>query len=173
MCLKFINAENVGLAQYKLIHQYKEGSFPDVTFASGTTRALFLRKFLYADSSKRSNFTVFAFHKQEPNSANQQTNFLICHLIQEQGQKKSLNEIKASLKQAVHIPSNFVCLGTQPQLFAVASSIFFGNESVWSNRLKHLLHLVGQNKKSFCDQIQQILCCKIPFAIDRKVQRWL
>jgi hypothetical protein len=35
-------------------------------------------------------------------------NFLICHLVQEQGQKKSLDKIKASLKQAIQVPSNFV-----------------------------------------------------------------
>ena len=38
--LGFINSNNVGLAQYELIHQFKEGSFPDVTFALGTTQAL-------------------------------------------------------------------------------------------------------------------------------------
>jgi hypothetical protein len=86
-CLRFINAKNVGLAQCKLIHQFKEGSFPDVTFASGTTQALFLGKFLYKDSSTPINFTVFAFHKQEPNSATQQTDYLICHFIQEQGRR--------------------------------------------------------------------------------------
>jgi hypothetical protein len=83
---------NVELAQYKLIHQLKEGGFPDVTFASETTHALFLGEFLYKDSSIPSNFTVFAFHEQKPNSANQQIGFLLCHLIQEEGQKKSIGE---------------------------------------------------------------------------------
>jgi hypothetical protein len=123
-CLRFINAENVGLAQYHLIHHFKENNFPGVTFALGTTQALFLGEFLYSGSRTPSNITIFAFHEQEPISANQQTDFLICHLIQEQGQKKSLNEIMASLKQAVYVPFDFVSLGTQLQLFAaVASSI--------------------------------------------------
>jgi hypothetical protein len=43
-CLRFVNAKNIGLAQYKLIHQFKEGGFPYVTFALGTTQALFHRK---------------------------------------------------------------------------------------------------------------------------------
>jgi hypothetical protein len=98
------------------------GGFPGITFALGTTQALYLGK-NYAYSSTSSNFAVFAFHEQEPNSSNQQTDFLIRHLIQEQGQKKSLDEIKASLKQAVHESLDFVCLGTQLQLFAAASSI--------------------------------------------------
>jgi hypothetical protein len=148
MCLQFINSDNVGLAQYKLVHQFKEGSIPKVTFALGTTQALFLGEFLHTDSSTPSNFTVFAFHKKEPNSANQQTDFLICHLTQEQDQKKSLDEIKASLKQAVHVPSNVVSLGTQLQLFAAASCILFGNKSICINCLKHLLLLLDKTKRA-------------------------
>jgi hypothetical protein len=148
-CLCFINSDNVGLAQYKLIHQFKENSFPNVKFASGTTQPLYLRDFLYANSSSPSNFTVFAFHEQEPNSSNQQTDYLICHLIQEQGQKMSINNIKASLKQTVHAPKDFFGLGTQLQLFATASSIFFGSKSFCMEKLNQLLLLVGQNNKPF------------------------
>jgi hypothetical protein len=139
----------------------------------GTTQALFFGEFLYADASTLRNFAIFAFHEQEPNSANQQTDFLICHLVQKQGEKKSLNEIKASLKQAVHEPFDFVSLETQIQLFAAASSIFFGNESVCSDCLKHLLHLARQNKKNFQDQIAlgKFFAARFLLAIDKRVQR--
>jgi hypothetical protein len=74
-CLRFINSDNVSLAQYNLIHQFKECRILDVTFALGTTQALYLGGFLYADSSSPNNFMVFSFHEQEPNSPNQkQTN---------------------------------------------------------------------------------------------------
>jgi hypothetical protein len=86
-CLQFLNANNVGLAQYELIHQFKKVGFPNVTFTLGTTQRVYLGNFLYADSSSPSSFTVFAFHKQEPNSTSKQMDYLICHLIQEQGQK--------------------------------------------------------------------------------------
>ncbi len=66
----------------------------------------------------------FAFHEQEPNLDNFQQDYLICHLIQVEGQKKSLDEIKALLKQSVHVPSNFNGLGTQIQLFGAALTIF-------------------------------------------------
>jgi hypothetical protein len=174
-CQQFINTKNISLAQYELIHQFKIGGFPDVTFTSGTTQALFLGKFLYADLSKPSSFTVFAFHEQEPNSSNQQTDFLICHLIQEQGQKKSLDKIKALQKQALHVPLDFVGLQIQLKLLVAASSIFFGKESMRTGKLKYLLLLVGCNKKSFCDQIalDKFFATKFLFAIDRRVQRWL
>jgi hypothetical protein len=141
----------------------------------GTTQALYLGDFLYANSSSPSNFTVFAFHEQEPNSSNQQTDYLICHLIQEQGQKKSIEDIKASLKQTVHIPKDFVGLGTQLQLFATVLSIFFGSKSFCTEKLNQLLLLVGRNKKHFCNQIalNKFFAAKFLFAVDWRVQTWL
>jgi hypothetical protein len=131
--------------------------------------------FLYADSSTPSNFTIFAFHEQELNSDNHQHHYLICHLIQVEGQKKSLDEIKALLKQLVHVPSNFNGLGTQIQLFGAASTIFFGEDSVCTLNLNQLLTMIGRNKKSFQDQIalDDFFAAKFLFAIDKQVQCWL
>jgi hypothetical protein len=163
------------MAQYNLVHQFKEQGFPDVAFALGTTQALFIGEFLYSNSSTPSNFTIFAFHKQEPNSNNCQQDYLIRHLLQIKGQKKSLEEIKASLKQAVYAPSNYNGIGTQILLFAVASSILVGADSLCTNSLQQLLLLVSQNKKSFRDQIalDEFFADKFLFAIDRRVQHWL
>jgi hypothetical protein len=105
--------------------------------------------FLYADSSIPSIFTIFAFHEQEPNSGDCQQDYLICYLIQVEGQKKSLEEIKALLKQSVQVPSNFNGLGTKIQLFGAASKIFFGKNSFCTLSLNQLLTMIGRNKKSF------------------------
>jgi hypothetical protein len=115
MCSRFLNSENVGMAQYKLVHQFKELGFPDIGFAQGTAQALFVGNFLYADFRMPSNFTVFAFHKQEPLSDSCQNDYLICQLVQTQGQKKSLDKIKASLKHTVHIPPDFNSMEIQIQ----------------------------------------------------------
>ena len=90
--LRFINSDNVGMAQFELTHQFASCRLEDAV------QALHVGEFLYSDSSTPSNFSVFAFYEQAPNSGKQQMGYLICHLIQEQGQKKSLDEIKASLK---------------------------------------------------------------------------
>ena len=79
--------------------------------------------------------------------------YLICQLIQEQGQKKSLDEFKASLKQTVHLPKDFDGLGSQLVLFATALAIFFGKESVCTDKLNQIVLLVGQNKKALRDKI--------------------
>lgn len=174
-CMRFINAENAGLAQCELIHQFKTLKFEDVGFAAGTVQALYLGEFLYADSSSPSNFTVFAFFEQEPNAKSMKEDYLICHLIQEQGQKKSIDEIKASLKQTVHVPKDFNSMGNQLQIFAAASSIFFGKESMLTESLDQLVLLVGRNKKNLRDQIaiDEFFAAKFMLAVDRRVQRWL
>jgi hypothetical protein len=77
----FFNQESIGMAQYNLVHQFKDLKAPDVTFPSGTTNALYIGQFLWADSSTPSNFTIFAFREQEPNTNNHQEDFLVCHLL--------------------------------------------------------------------------------------------
>jgi hypothetical protein len=85
------------------------------------------------------------------------------------------DEIKASPRQAVHVPSNFIGLRNQLQLFTAALSIFFGKESVCTDKLEYILLHVGCNKKSFCNKIalNNFFAAKFLFAIDRRVQRWL
>ncbi len=97
------------------------------------------------------------------------------HLIQEQGQKKLLKEIKASLKQTVHVPKDFDGMGNQLNLFAAASSIFFGKESICTARLNQLVLFVGRNKKNLHDQIamDKFFAAKFLLAVNRRVQRWL
>ena len=172
---RFINQENVGMAQYDLVHQFKEQGYYDVAFASGTTQALYIGEFLYADSSTPSNFTVFAFYEQEPNSDNRQKDYLICHLLQVEGAKKTLDEIKASLKQSVHVPTDFNGLGTQIQLFTAAATIFFSEESICTTSLRQLLIMLSRNKKSFRDQIalDNFFVAKVLFAVDKQIQRWM
>jgi hypothetical protein len=174
-CIRVINSDNAGLAQFELTHQFKALKIEDVGFAAGTVQALYLGEFLYANSSTPSNFTVFAFFEQEPNARSQKEDYLVCHLIQEQGQKKSLDKIKASLKQTVHVPKDFDGMGNQLNLFAAASSIFFGKESILTASLDQLILLIGQNKKDLRDQIaiDEFFAAKFLLAVDRRVQRWL
>ncbi len=174
-CSHFINQENVGMAQYDLVHQFKELVFQDIAFASGTTQALFIGEFLYSNSSTPSNFTIFAFHEQEPSSDKCQQDYLICHLIHVEGQKKTLEEIRALLKQLAHVPSDFNSLGIQIQLVGAASSIFFGKGSICTSSLSLLLSTISQNKKSFRDQIAlgKFFAAKFLFAVDKQVRRWL
>ena len=167
-CLCFLNADNVSLAQYELIHQFSHGSFPDVIFALGTTQTLYIGNFLYADSSSPSNIMVFAFLEQEPNSVSQQTDYLICHLIQEQGQNKIIKDITVSPMQTMHIPKDFDGVRTKLQLFAMTLSICFGIKSIC---MENLFLLVGHRQESplWPDSPWQILCSEIPIYGGSKI----
>jgi hypothetical protein len=79
----FINCKNIGMAQYNLIHQFKELGFPEVAFASGTTQALFFGDFLYLDLSTPSNFTVFTFTNKNHmlTTVNKTTLFVTCYKL--------------------------------------------------------------------------------------------
>ncbi len=46
-CLRFINSDNVGMAQLELIHQFETYNLDDVGFAAGTVQALHVGEFLY------------------------------------------------------------------------------------------------------------------------------
>ncbi len=100
---------------------------------------------------------------------------MVCHLIREEGQKKSVDKIKASLKQSVHIPADVNGLGIQIQLFAKASRIFFSEESILTECLNQLHLEIARNKSSFKNEIalDEFFVEKFMFAIDRRVQRWL
>jgi hypothetical protein len=60
-CSHFINQENTRMAQYNLVHQFKEQGFHNTTFTSGTTNALYVGGILYANSSTLSNFRILIF----------------------------------------------------------------------------------------------------------------
>jgi hypothetical protein len=147
----------------------------DVAFASGTIQNLYMGEFIYGNSSSPSNFTVFAFFEQPPLSDSKQTNYLTCHLIHEMGQKLSVDEIKASMRQEVIVPEGYNELGTQLQYFVGAMEIFFGAESLIRLEMNKLLHLVGKHKKQFRDAIalDEWFAARFLFAIDRRVQLFL
>ncbi len=138
-------------------------------------QALCVGDFLYSNSSTPSNFTIFAFHELEPLSDSHQNDHLTCQLVQTQGQKKLLNEIKASLKQTVHVPNNFNSMGTQLQIFTAGCEIFFGDKSVCITSLRQLLITVGHNKKTFHDHIAlgDLFVAKFLLAVDQRFQCWL
>jgi hypothetical protein len=78
VCIHFHISANAAIGQCKLIHGFMEFGFLDIGFAQGTAQALYVDNFFYANSSTLSNFTVFAFYEQEPNSDFCHKDYLIC-----------------------------------------------------------------------------------------------
>lgn len=172
-CRKFLNASSQGHAEQELHHQFNTLNLTDVCFAPGTIQNLYLGEFTYRNSSSPSNFTIFAFFEQPPLSNVKQENYLTCHLIHENGQKQSMEEIKASMKQEVIVPKDYTLMGTQLQYFVGAVEIFFGAESTLRIELNKLLHKVAMYKKQFRDMItlDEWFPCRFLFAVNRRVYR--
>lgn len=174
-CRKFLNASSQGHAEQELHHQFNTLNLTDVCFAPGTIQNLYLGEFTYGNSSSPSNFTVFAFFEQPPLSNAKQENYITCHLIHENGQKQSMEEIKASMKQEVIVPKDYTLMGTQLQYFVGAVEIFFGAESILRIELNKLLHKVAMYKKQFRDMIalDEWFPSRFLFAVDKRVQIFL
>ncbi len=174
-CKLFLNASTHGHAEQELSHQFESLNLHDVRFAPGVVQCLYLGEFIYGNSSSPSNFTVFAFYEQPPLSDAKQANYLMCHLINENGQKQSVDEIKASLKQEVIVPRDFNELGTQLQYYVGAVEIFFGTESRLRIELNKLLHFLGKYKKHFRDAIalDEWFPARFLLAVDRRIQLFL
>ena len=85
------------MAQCELVHQFKELGFPDIGIAQDTAPALYVGDSQYANSSTPKNFTILAYHEQEPLLDSRQNNYLIFQMVQTQGRKTLLDKIKASL----------------------------------------------------------------------------
>jgi hypothetical protein len=174
-CTRFLNSKNVRMAQYKLVHQFKELGFSDIGFEQSTVQALYIGNFLYSNSSTPSNFTVFVFRELETLLDSSQNDYPICQPVRTQGEKKLLDKIKTSPKQTVHVPTDFNSKGTQLQNFTSGCEIFFGDKSACSTSLRKLLITVGKNKKTFQDHIalDDLFVAKFLLTIDQRFQCWL
>lgn len=105
----------------------------DVSFAPGTVQNLYIGEFIYGNLSLPSNVTIFAFFEQHPLFNAKKENYLTCHLIHKNGQKQTMDESKALMKQKVIIPHNYTALGMQLQYFVGTVKICFRAESIiWS-----------------------------------------
>ena len=175
-CQKFINAESSQVAYLYLRQQLKRRGFAEATCSHGTVQSLYHGLFQWADSLTPSNFTVFAFFESAANTSGEIVeDYLACQLVQLQGERKSEDKIKASLKQEVHVPEDYDSLGQQLQYYVAAAEIFFGDESLGVSKLRQLVILVGRNRKHFRDNIalDPWFPSKFLYSIDKRFQRWL
>lgn len=176
-CKRFINSPSVDLAALELAQQFKDRGQPEAICLHGTVFSLYNGVFLFADSFTPSNFTVFGFYESEPNSNEDlYQHYYVCQLINLQGEKKSDDQIKASLKQEVRVPSSFDGMGQQLIYFTTAAAeIFFGDESVGVAKLRQLTRTISQNRKQFRNNIalDEWFVPKFLFAVDNRFQRWL
>jgi hypothetical protein len=149
--------------------------FFNIGFTQGTAQALYNSDFFYADFSTPSNFTIFAFHKQEPLS--DPLSKLSPHLST--GPDTRPEEIAWQNKSFIEIDSSrtnrYQQHGNSALTFAAGCEIFFGKESFCSMSLRQLLIIIGCNKRTFHDHISldDRFVAEFMLAVNRRFQRWL
>ena len=99
----------------------------------------------------------------------------MCHLIQTQGQGKTLDKLKTLVKLEVKAPNTYDALYHQHELFIGACTIFLGKFNVGTQSLKSLLTLVKKHHLHFCNgqHLDTTFSAKFLFAVDKRFQLWL
>eukprot|EP00957_Ditylum_brightwellii_P158218 12043597-Ditylum_brightwellii.AAC.2 len=99
LCLCFINLKTVALADQELNFMSKDMGYKEVGFAYGLTQSLHAGNFTYQDSSTPYNLFAFYFFEAAPlQSQSQKKGNLVLHVVQTQGQGKTVAECKISAK---------------------------------------------------------------------------
>ena len=128
-----------------------------------------LRRVQYG-SSTPSNFTIFAFIECSPLLTEWRDNCLLCHTIQQHGQRQSLDKINASVKKEVILPKDYNSTITQLQNFIGAIKIFVGHDSIAAVAMRCLMSQFTYYKSNSCNEIEssEWFAARILFAINRK-----
>jgi len=132
-------------------YQFQEKKFEDVSFAHGTTQAIFDGSFLYTSHSTPSNFSAFCFTQQAPFHQNQQARGVTLHLISAHGQTQSVGKILKLTKQVITVPKKYHEMGNQIAYFKGGAEIFFGNSSPLATGLKNFINDLESNCQVFMD----------------------
>ncbi len=175
-CKDFFNCKNASLAEQELVQQFEDRGLGDVSFAQGTSQALYHGLFQYYQGSTPSNFTVFAFFEEDPLQMDRiNRRALLLTLVSTRGQGDTLEEIKNSAKQTVKVPTTFEGLKNQLNFFEGAISIFFGPDSVPQEKLQDFIKGMMKMKNIYKAAIvnDKTFPAKVMFAIDIRYQRWL
>ena len=130
---------------------------------------------LYSVGGSPNNLSAFCFRKGGALKNAQNERALVLHLIQEQGKGKSLEELKASAKQRVVVPSNLVELEDQLKIFGAVCSIIFDKRNPISTGIKRLLREFDNFSCKFESLMESDdqFAAKIMFSVDSRIQRFL
>jgi hypothetical protein len=174
-CKKFWNSASSGMAELELLEQLEQLGIRNVAFAHGTVVALYGGVLLYSVGGSPSNLSAFCFRKGKALKNNQNARALVLHLISEQGKGKTLDELKASAKQTVEVPSDIGSLEDQLKIFGAVLTIMAGEENPISKGIESLLNEIKDNSLEFESLIEADVsyAAKILYAVDTRTQRFL
>ena len=119
--------------------------------------------------------SAFCFKKGKALKNNQNARALVLHLISEQGKGKTLDELKASAKQTVEVPTDVGSLEDQLKIFGAVLTIMAGEENPITKGIESLLSEIKDNSLEFESLIEADVAyaAKILYAVDTRTQRFL
>ena len=96
--LRFINCKSEARAEHKLNVLFESLGIEDAAWSTGLTHSLYVGQFLWADQCTPSNFSAFSFFSLNSidygeKRIDQHHRHILCHLVQTQGQGKTLDEL--------------------------------------------------------------------------------
>ena len=164
--LRIINSKTVGMADRELQSQMRILGHNNAGFAHGLAVSLYNGDILWSSANSPSNLSPFTVFELEPLSSAQGDHCLQLHLLVNNMEGKSLEDIKASQKQEVKVPEMFKEL---VQLFVFYSSIascLFREKSTPRdhNHGTHPLHPLQQDCLQDSHHQRQGICHQIHFC---------
>ena len=127
--LRFFNAKSAGKADQELMSQFEEMGLGLVGFAPGLIQSLYNGDLLWHNSVDPKNLSVFMVFKRGVMETEQKSRYLLFHLQEKQGSKRSVEEILASTKQTIRVPTSFHEMVYQLRCFRGLIQVFLGHQS--------------------------------------------
>jgi hypothetical protein len=143
----FFNCSTIGAAEKELQSQLETMGLGWTGFASGLTTSMYTAHIFWANLIDPKNFSDFFCNHRHANDQDHTGRFIVLHLQERLGKAKTLDEIKALMKQTLTVPKDFHQMLDGLKIFTGLNAILDGGQEV-SENLENLTITIAEIKKS-------------------------
>ena len=163
------------MAELELSEQLDTLGHRNVSFAHGAVLALHGGVLLYLVGGSPNNLSDFCFSKIKPLLNSKNSRAIVLNLIQLQVKGKSLDELKASSKQRVVVPTNLIDLENQLKIFGGVCTIVFDKMNPISEGIRRLLREFEDFSCEFESLMEtdNLFAANIMFSVDSRIQGFI
>jgi hypothetical protein len=144
----FFNCSTIGAAEQELQTQLETMGLGWAGFASGLTTSMYMAHIFWANLIEPKNFSAFFCYRRQANDQDHTGRFIVLHLQERLGKAKSLDEIKASMKQTLTVPKDFHQMLDGLRIFTGLNAVLDGGREV-SENLEKLTIVIAENQEIF------------------------
>jgi hypothetical protein len=167
----FFNCSTIGAAEQELQSQLEAMGLGWAGFAAGLTTAMYMAHIFWANLIEPKNFSAFFCYRRQPNDQDHTGRFIVLHLQERLGTTKTLDEIKASMKQTLTVPKDFHQMLDGLRIFTGLNAVLDGGQEVSAN-LEKLTITIAQNQEIFQSRAsgESKFYAAFVYAVDLRVQ---